>query len=168
MQYSGDERVKHDSNRLNAQRLQSIYICLLWISVWHHFLSLSNCNGEIMTCTNSDLYFQMRKKSAYNSLPYLCRARVVFPQLRPCCATFLLDNLYLRGLAREQESHFVKAGSNMAQKRDFSELSEMNTKQTKCIVPSGPFMAWSEDFLICECFDQKTTDYTPTHVCEGM
>lgn len=62
----------------------------------------------------------------YNSLFYLCRDRGVFPQLRLCSATFLLDNLYLQGLAREQESPFARAVSTVAQKREFSEFIVRN------------------------------------------
>lgn len=113
----------------------------------------------------------MRKKLVYNSLPYLCRARVVFPQLHPCCATFLLDNLYLRELVREQESHFAKAGSTMAQKRDFSEFivtNEHKIDKMYSAFRSFPGLNWSEDFLVCQCFDHKTTAYSWAHVHEYM
>lgn len=101
----------------------------------------------------------------------LCRARAVLPQLHPCCVTFLLDNFYLRGLARERESDFAKAGSTMAQKRDFSEFivrNEHKIDKMYMAFRSSPGLNWSEDFFICECFNHKTAAYTCAHVREYM
>lgn len=124
-----------------------------------------------MTCTHTVPYFQMRKKLEYNSLPYLCLARVVLPQLYPWWATFLLDNLYLQGLAREQESQFVKAGFTKAQLRDPSEFivrNEHKIEKPYSVFRSFPGLKWSEDSLTCECSDHKTTAYSSAHVHECM